>query len=110
MGCLHVGLAGSGFRPGLVGGAGVVAFGLDDDNRRPLKAIGEAKWGETMGIGHLDRLRHIRALLAAQTRHGAERAKLACFSGAGFTDDLIEAAAHDDSIVLVGPQDLYRRN
>lgn len=27
----------------------IVVFGLDDDNRQPLLAIGEAKWGETMG-------------------------------------------------------------
>jgi hypothetical protein len=88
----------------------VVTFGLDDDNRSPLIAIGEAKWGETMGIGHLDRLRRIRALLTAQARYGAERAKLACFSGAGFTDDLRRAAAQDDSIVLIGLEDLYRRH
>jgi uncharacterized protein len=40
-------------------------------------------------------------------RPGAEDAKVACFSGAGFTDDLINAAANDDSIVLIGLKDLY---
>jgi hypothetical protein len=87
----------------------LVAFGLDDDNRRPLLAIGEAKWGETMGIGHLDRLRRIRALLLAQGRYGAATAKLACYSGAGFTDGLTRAAGQDDTIVLIGLEDLYRR-
>lgn len=48
----------------------VIAFGLDDDRHR-LLAIGEAKWGETMGVSHLNRLRHLRHLLTAQSRHGA---------------------------------------
>ncbi|WP_370270825.1 ATP-binding protein [Streptomyces sp. V4I8] len=85
----------------------VVAFGLDDDNRQPLLSIGEAKWGEVMSSGHLERLRRIRALLTAQGRHGAENAKLACYSGAGFTDELRAQAAHDPAIVLVGLEDLY---
>ncbi|MGX6600913.1 ATP-binding protein [Micromonosporaceae bacterium Da 78-11] len=87
----------------------VVAFGLDDDDRRPLIAIGEAKWGETMGIGHLERLRRIRTLLAAAGRLGAEQARTACYSGAGFSDELRAAAERDDSVVLIGLDDLYRR-
>jgi hypothetical protein len=63
-------------------------FGLDDDNRSPLLAIGQAKWNETMGTGHVDRLRRIRALLTTQNRFGAETAKLVCYSGAGFSDQL----------------------
>ena len=86
-----------------------MAFGLDDDNRRPLIAVGEVKWGETMGIGHLDRLRHIRHLLAEQGRYGAGQARLACFGGAGFSDDLRRAAERDGSITLIGLDDLYRR-
>ncbi|GIF20823.1 ATPase AAA [Paractinoplanes tereljensis] len=87
----------------------VVAFGLDDDDRRPLIALGEAKWGETMGLGHLDRLRRIRALLAAQNRYGAADARLVCFGGAGFTEELVAAADQDHGVVLVGLADLYRR-
>jgi hypothetical protein len=60
-----------------------------------------------MGLPHLDRLRHLRALLTAQGRLGATGAKLACYSGTGFTDDLRRAAAEDDSIVLVTVDDLY---
>jgi AAA+ ATPase superfamily predicted ATPase len=85
----------------------VVVFGLQDDNRRPLIGIGEVKWGEVMGVGHLERLRRIRALLAAQGRLGAEQARLACFSGAGFTQELTSAARQDSSIVLVGLKNLY---
>ncbi|MFI5845388.1 ATP-binding protein [Catenuloplanes sp. NPDC051500] len=86
----------------------LVTFGLDDDDRKPLLAIGEAKWGERMGAGHVDRLRRIRTLLDAQGRPGAAQAKLACFGAVGFSDELIEAATHDDSIVLVSAADLYQ--
>jgi uncharacterized protein len=88
----------------------VVAFGLDDDNRRPLLAIGEAKWGETMETSHLERLRHIRGLLAAQGRFGAERAKLVCFGAAGFSDALLRTAEQDSDVVLIGIEALYQRS
>jgi uncharacterized protein len=86
-----------------------VAFGLGDDNRRPLIGLGEVKWGETMGTGHLERLRRIRSLLVAQGRPGAGTAKLACFGGAGFTGDLVAAARNNADVVLIGLADLYRR-
>ncbi len=87
----------------------VVAFGLDDDNRTPLIAIGEAKWGETMSVGHLARLRRIRALLVGQGRLGAQTAKLTCYSGAGFSAELRRLAEEDTDIILVGLDDLYRQ-
>ncbi|HWE88765.1 MAG TPA: hypothetical protein VG317_04810 [Pseudonocardiaceae bacterium] len=85
----------------------VVVFGLTDDNQRPILAIGEVKWGETMGMGHLNRLRHIRGLLAAQGKLGAETAKLACYGGAGFTAELTAESKRNDDVVLVGLADLY---
>lgn len=85
----------------------VVAFGLDEDYREPLLAIGECKWGDVMGLGHLDRLTRIRALLVAQGKYGAETARLTCFSAAGFTDELRERAANSADVVLVGAADLY---
>ncbi|WP_238487297.1 hypothetical protein [Actinoplanes flavus] len=86
----------------------VAVYGLDDDNRQPLLAIGEAKWGDVMGMGHLDRLRRVRSLLTAQGRPGAGTARLACFSGAGFTDELRAAASADTGIVLIDLATLYR--
>jgi hypothetical protein len=86
----------------------VIAFGLDNDDRESLLAIGEVKWGETMGLPHLDRLRHIRDLLTAQGRPGAAGARLLCFGGGGFTPDLIERAGNEEGIVLVTAGDLYR--
>ncbi|WP_026311225.1 AAA family ATPase [Parafrankia elaeagni] len=87
----------------------VVAFGFDDDDQgqERLLAIGEAKWGETMGLAHLDRLRRIRELLSAQGRPGAATARLACFSAAGFGEQLQAAAAQSPDVLLVGPSDLY---
>ena len=86
----------------------VVVFGLSDDNRQPLLAIGEVKWGETMGMAHLERLRRVRSLLAAQARRGAETAKLVCYSGAGFTGELRKAASEDPKIVLISLGELYQ--
>ncbi len=70
-------------------------------------AIGEVKWHETMGIAHLERLRHIRGLLTAQGRHGAATARLLCFSGAGFTAEIRDEAARSGEVRLLTPADLY---
>ena len=85
----------------------VVAHGPDRDDRDTLLAIGEVKWNETMGLGHLDRLRHIRGLLTAKQRRGAATARLLCFSGAGFTPDLEQEAVHAGDVQLLAPADLY---
>jgi len=85
----------------------VVAVGTDDHDRSTLLAIGEAKWNETMGSGHVERLRRVRALLTVQDRAGAAAAKLVCYGGAGFTPELTALASRHDDIVLVGLDDLY---
>ncbi|MGH3266660.1 MAG: ATP-binding protein, partial [Trebonia sp.] len=85
----------------------VVALGPDNAERETLFAIGEVKWQETMGMAHLDRLRHIRGLLTAQGRHGAATARLLCFSGTGFTSELAEEASRAGDIRLLTPADLY---
>jgi AAA+ ATPase superfamily predicted ATPase len=78
-----------------------------DPDREVLLAIGEAKWNDTMGLGHLRRLRHIRDLLAARGAADLERTRLLCFSGAGFTDDLRDTAARDRTLQLVDLERLY---
>lgn len=85
----------------------LVVFGLADDDSSPLIAIGEAKSNDLVGLGHLERLRRIRALLADQERLGARHAKLLCFSGAGFTEQLRRIAADSDEVVLVGLDQIY---
>jgi hypothetical protein len=86
----------------------IAVFGQSNDDasdREVLLAIGEAKWNDTMGLSHLQRLQHIRGLLAARTP--TERTRLLCFSGSGFTDDLQHAADHDQTIQLVDLKRLY---
>lgn len=69
-------------------------------------ALGEAKWGQVLDIDHLERLQRIRQLLTAQDRDGAERARLLCSSGAGFTAGL-RAAERDGQVSWVGLDRLY---
>lgn len=87
----------------------VAVFGRDDGGEQ-LLAIGEAKWNDTMGLGQLERLRHIRGLLAARDDRSASTSatRLLCFSGAGFTAELRAAAATDPLVQLVGLERLYR--
>jgi len=84
----------------------VAVLGHADGTRPPLLAIGEAKWNEQMGLGHLERLRRIRDLLAANAKLDTSGTRLVCFSGAGFTDDLKQRGRRGD-VDLVGLEDLY---
>lgn len=85
----------------------VIALGLDENDRQTLLGIGEVNWGDIMGLGHLDRLTRIRALLTAQNRLGAATARLLLYSAAGFTDELRARAAADPGIALVDAETLY---
>jgi hypothetical protein len=87
----------------------VVVTGVADNtnDKAPLLAIGEAKWGEVMGTRHLERLRRIKSLLDAHGRYETSQTRLMCFSGTGFTDGLRELAVGDDSILLVSVGELY---
>ena len=83
----------------------VAAFGNDADSRRVLLAIGEAKWAETLGMGHLARLRRIRELLIRARQPGAETAELLLF-GAEASPELQTAAGNGD-VRVIGLNDLY---
>jgi hypothetical protein len=85
----------------------VMALGAGRDDRGTLLAIGGVKWHETMGLTHLDRLRHIRGLLTAQARPGAGAARLLCVSGSGFTEELAQEAGRAGDVRLLTPADLY---
>jgi hypothetical protein len=84
----------------------VAVLGHAEDTRRPLLAIGEAKWNEQMGLGHLKRLGRIRELLAGNAKLDTSGTRLVCFSGAGFTDDLKQRGQRGE-VELVGLEDLY---
>jgi len=84
----------------------VAAFGNDLDGRRVLLAIGEAKWAETIGMGHLARLRRIRELLIRTGQPGAETAELLLF-GAAEPAPQLRASAANGEVQLIGLNDLY---
>jgi hypothetical protein len=79
----------------------VAVFDPDDG----LLAIGESKWGEVLGTGHLGRLEKTADLLAARNQRPRV---IVLFSGAGFTADLQNAAAASGNrIQLVDLDRLY---
>lgn len=82
----------------------VVVFDSDDHDR--VLAIGEAKWGRTLDVGDLDRLRAVRGVLTSAGTATAVT-KLALFSGAGFTPALQQIATTDGDVVLVDLDRLY---
>ena len=84
----------------------VLSAGTPVEPRRVL-SLGEAKWGEVMGLGHLDRLRRARDLLSVKGHHAAD-AILACYSGAGFTAELTALAATDRRVLLIDLPRLYQ--
>jgi AAA+ ATPase superfamily predicted ATPase len=84
----------------------VAAFGNDADGRRVLLAIGEAKWAETIGMGHLARLQRIRDLLIRSGQPGAESARLLLFGSTEPSPQLRTSAA-DGDVQLIGLNDLY---
>lgn len=78
----------------------VVVVGDVDHGKPPLLSIGEAKWNEVMGREHLERLRHIRSLLAASGQYDTTSTRLACYSGAGFTPELAAQTTSDDVMIV----------
>lgn len=80
----------------------VVALG----RKREVLLLGEAKWGKRMDVAHLAPLTRARELLA-QRKFDVSRARLACFSGGGFTKAL-ESLAQRENVLLVDLETLYR--
>jgi hypothetical protein len=89
----------------------VAVFGMGSpSSRTPLLAVGEATWGQVMGTAHLQRLRRVVQIVERSGRYDTSDVVLTCFSGAGFTAELVtEAATQPDRVVLVGLDDLYCR-
>jgi AAA+ ATPase superfamily predicted ATPase len=59
--------------------------------QRSVISLGEVKWGDTMTMRHLDRLRRARDLLAASDYDTSET-MLACYARAGFDAELRAAS------------------
>lgn len=72
---------------------------------RRVLSLGEAKLGEVMGVRHISKLSRARELL---TERGYETSQtvLACYSGAGFSDELRKSDG-DGLVKLFGPRELY---
>jgi hypothetical protein len=78
----------------------VVVVGLPRaDGGRPIVSLGEAKWGEPMGIHHVERLARARDLLAARG-HDVGQTRLACYSGAGFESALADIDGPDRPLLV----------
>ncbi|MEV5835093.1 ATP-binding protein [Nocardia sp. NPDC052112] len=84
----------------------VAVIGISDGGKPPLLAIGEAKWNDTVGEGHVDRLRRIRDVITRNDRYDTSRTRLLCFSGAGFNDKA-RTAAESDEVTLIDLSMLY---
>jgi uncharacterized protein len=76
------------------------------DGPRPLLAIGEAKWGQRLGAGHLARLERARDLLRRRDGLDAGATRLLLASATGFTDELLAQRRPD--VVMVDLARLYR--
>jgi hypothetical protein len=86
----------------------VAVAGIADGHAKPpLLAIGEAKWNDTMGIAHIERLQHIRDLITQAGRYDTTHTQLICFSGAGFNDKARIAADTTPGIQLIDLAALY---
>jgi hypothetical protein len=82
----------------------LVAAGVEgaDPSAREVHAIGEAKVGETVGVGHLRRLEKARTSLGTRAAH----AKLLLFAPA-FHADLLTAARGRGDVELIDLDRLY---
>jgi uncharacterized protein len=79
----------------------------EPDGPKRILSLGEAKWGEVMGLRHLAKLARARDLLAAK-KYDTQATVLACYSAAGFDDELHSRADQEpERILLIGPEDLY---
>ncbi|MFF4624414.1 AAA family ATPase [Nonomuraea jabiensis] len=79
-----------------------VAVLAQEEPGRPQRilSLGEAKWDKVMTAGHVDRLRRARDLLSVKG-YDTRDTVLACYSGAGFHDDIPEGVRR------VGLKELY---
>jgi hypothetical protein len=86
----------------------VVLAPQESDQPRRILSLGEAKWGEVMGVGHFQRLARARDLLARKGYDTADT-RLTCYSGTGFNDELRETSARDPRTQLIDLDRLYAR-
>nr|WP_203689596.1 ATP-binding protein [Streptomyces sp. SID12488] len=87
----------------------VAVIGIADGHAKPpLLAIGEAKWNDTMGIAHIDRLRHIRDLITLAGRYDTSGTRLICFTGSDFNNKAQTSSTANPDVRLIDLAALYR--
>jgi len=84
----------------------VLATRVPGEPRRVL-SLGEAKWGETMGQRHVERLGRARELLAARG-YDTRDTVLACYGAAGFELGTTDRSG-PERVLTIDPARLYRR-
>jgi AAA+ ATPase superfamily predicted ATPase len=82
----------------------VLAPVVPGEPRRVL-SLGEAKWGETIGTRHIERLGRARELLAARG-YNTRDTVLACYGAAGFEPGIRDRPA-PERVLIVDPVRLY---
>ena len=84
----------------------VVLAPQEPGRQRQILSLGEVKWGEVMGAPHIERLARARDLL---THKGYDTGStvLACYSGAGFHEDIRTAATGPLYTRLITLNDIY---
>lgn len=84
----------------------VVVLAAAEGNRpRRVLSLGEVKSGERMGMRHVEKLRRARELLAEKGFDTSETV-LACYSAAGFNNDLLPS----DDVVTFELDSIYARS
>jgi hypothetical protein len=77
----------------------VIVLAESDGGPRRVLSIGEVKWGEVMGVGHVEKLSRVRDLLAKRG-YDTSATKPACYSGAGFTAEALRLADSGDILTV----------
>lgn len=77
------------------------------DGARPALANGDVKWNDIFGIAHIERLQHIRDLIARAGRYETNHTRLIWFGGAGSDDKARAAAQATPGIRLIDLPTLY---
>lgn len=85
----------------------VVVFGRADGGKERILAIGEAKYGDVIGRGHVERLERLRELLIRRDERAGRDMRLLLFSGAGFTEPVRESAQARADLQVVDLERLY---
>lgn len=77
-----------------------------EGRRKDVIALGEVKWGRTVGTLELERLKGLKQLLDSRSDVSVADARLLLFSGAGFTNEL-RALGEKGDVVLIELHRLY---